>query len=133
MQKAIRRGLTHLALRASATLMAIALRTFDDHRLTVSRTPAQVRRMDLSALWLRAWYARLLIYSTNRVAAGEYEAARSDVGRIFDRYGARGVEVPIRAEIMRLLIAWNLCEYDGTALSVRQAVDKLDRRLTKER
>lgn len=89
--------------------------------------------MDLSALWLRARYARLLISAKNRVAAGEYEPARSDVGRIFDLYDARGVEVPISAEIMRALIAWNLGEYDETGLSVRHAVDKLDRQLTAER
>lgn len=89
--------------------------------------------MDLGALWLRARYAHLLLSAKERVAAGEYEAARSDVGRIFDLYDARGVEVPIRADIMRALIAWNLGEYDATALYVRRAADKLRRRMTTER
>ena len=88
--------------------------------------------MNLRALWLRARYARLLLSARRRVAAGKYEAARSDVGRIFDLYEARGVEVPISADIMRALIAWNLADYGATAVYVRRAADKLGRRLTTE-
>ena len=89
--------------------------------------------MVLGAIWLRLRYACLLLLAKERVAAGKFEAAHSAMGRIFGLYSARRAEAPINAEIMCALIAWNRGEYDATVLCVRQAADKLDRRLTTER
>lgn len=84
---------------------------------------------EFGTFWLRARYAPLLVSAKGRVAAGNYEAARRNIERIFRLYAQRGVIVPIKADIMRALIAWNMKNYDETAIYARHAADKIGQRL----
>jgi hypothetical protein len=103
-----------------------------DWCLTWRRDLAQGIGMTPAALWLKFRYARLLISAKERVASGDYAAARADAERIFALHAARGAQVPIPAEVMAALVAWNQGRYDDTARSVRRAGDGLAARLAAE-
>jgi hypothetical protein len=85
--------------------------------------------LDLGTLWLRAQYAPLLVSAKGQVAAGNYKVAQKKIERIFHLYEQRGISVPINADIMRALIAWNMKDYDDATVYVRRAADKLGQRL----
>lgn len=87
----------------------------------------------LSALVLRLRSALLLIAARDRVAAGDFDAARKLTERIFARHQARGLDVPLNADIMRALIAWNMHDHGETISCVRRAADKIGQRLAKAR
>jgi hypothetical protein len=79
-------------------------------------------------------YASLLVRAKNLIISERYEDARKNVDRIFGVYGERRADkVPIPAHVMRALVAWNLGEYDITQAFVRNATDKISRRLLKPR
>jgi hypothetical protein len=95
-------------------------------------TRASDKVRPIPGLWLRHRYARLLLAAKAEVAAGEVAAAGAAVERIFALFEAKGLEVPLRADLMRALVAWNQERHDETARSVRCAGDKLNRRLALE-
>ncbi len=82
-------------------------------------------RMGLHILWLKVLSASLLASAKARLAQGDIESARRKVERILDLYGARAVEVPVYANIMHALIAWNVRDYEITAVFVRKAADQI--------
>jgi hypothetical protein len=80
----------------------------------------------------RIVYAVGLVSAWRLVAAGKYEDACEWIDRALGAYDFRRDGAPVRAQIMKALISWNLKEYDVVFLAVRSAVGRIDRLLLKE-